>query len=479
MGTPLRVLIVEDSEDDAELLLLELRQGGFEPAAERVETEEAMCAALGRQSWDLIIADYALPHFSAPAALAVLRDTDLDVPFIVVSGKIGEETAVVLMKAGAHDYIMKDNLTRFLPAVQRELREAEVRRERRRAQQALRRETDRLQALVDGLARTEVGIDIVGIDYRVRYQNQLLIDRFGDLTGQLCYEKYMGRETPCEFCPMVKAIATRRVESAELTGVDGRHYELLAAPLPEPDGTVDKAIEVLRDITDRKRLEKEVLEIGDAERRRLGQDLHEGVGQELTGIRFMASALARKLAARSAPEAEDARAITRLLDETAEQARALARGMCPLELVSGDLVPAFEELALTAGDRFDITCQLQCEDPAPVVDDATVTHLYHIAQEAVTNAVKHGKAKRVEIALATEGGRTTLAVKDDGVGLPDDVDGLKGLGLRIMRYRAAVMGASLDVRRHAEGGTIVVCSVPSNSRGEAKGGEETEEARAD
>jgi len=191
----------------------------------------------------------------------------------------------------------------------------------------------------------------------------------------------------------------------------------------------------------------------------------------------MASALARKLAARSAPEAEEAEAITRLLDETTEQARALARGMCPLELVSGDLVPAFEELALTAGDRFDITCQLQCEGPAPAVGDATATHLYHIAQEAVTNAVKHGKATQVEIALTTEDGRTTLTVKDDGAGLPDDVDSLKGLGLRIMRYRADMMGASLEVRRHAEGGTIVVCSVPSNSRGEAKGGEKTEEAR--
>ena len=228
---------------------------------------------------------------------------------------------------------------------------------------------------------------------------------------------------------------------------------------------------------ERRRLEKELVEIGDAERRRIGQELHDSVGQQLTGIRFMASALAQMLASRSAPEAEDAEAITRLLDETAELARALARGMCPLELVSGDLVPAFEELALTADDRFDITCQLHCQDPVPVVDDATATHLFHIAQEAVANAVKHGKAKHVEIALTTEDGGTTLTVKDDGDGLPDDVEGLKGLGLRSMRYRADVMGASLDVRRHAEGGTIVVCSVPSNSKGETKGGEKTDEAR--
>jgi signal transduction histidine kinase len=348
MAAPLRVLMVEDSEDDALLLLRELRRGGFKPSAERVETEEAMRAALERQPWDLTIADYALPRFSAPAALAVLRETGRDLPFIVVSGKIGEETAVAMMKAGAHDYIMKDHLARFLPAVQRELREAEVRRER-------------------------------------------------------------------------------------------------------------------------KRLERQILEISDAERRRIGQELHDGLGQDLTGIRFMAGALAQSLAARSAPEAEDAKAITRLLDEAAERARAIARGMCPLELVSGDFVPALQELALRTRDRFQVSCELQCECPVPIVGDAAATHLYCIAQEAVANAVKHGKAKHVEIALGTVGEGTTMAVKDDGVGLPEDVRGLKGLGLRIMKYRADVMGASLDVRRHPNGGTIVLCAIPRSAREQQRG----------
>jgi len=135
MSEPIRVLIVEDSEDDAVLTLLELRRNGYEPTSERVDSAEAMSAALDRQTWDLIIADYAMPRFSMSTALTMVQEKGLDLPFIVVSGAIGEEAAVAAMRAGAHDYVMKGNIARLAPAVERELREAEMRRERRRAEQ--------------------------------------------------------------------------------------------------------------------------------------------------------------------------------------------------------------------------------------------------------------------------------------------------------------------------------------------------------
>ncbi|MFQ5655952.1 MAG: HD domain-containing phosphohydrolase [Candidatus Methylomirabilales bacterium] len=134
MSRPLRVLIVEDSEDDVVLLLRALRLGGYDPTFERVDTSEAMNAALDKQTWDIIIADYVMPHFSALAALDLLKQRGLDMAFIIVSGKIGEDIAVAAMKAGAHDYVMKDNFGRLIPAIQRELHEAEVRRERKRAE---------------------------------------------------------------------------------------------------------------------------------------------------------------------------------------------------------------------------------------------------------------------------------------------------------------------------------------------------------
>jgi len=139
MSKPLRVLIVEDSEDDALFILHELRKGGYGVTYERVDTAPAMSAALDKQAWDVVISDYVMPHFSAPDALILLKSKGIDMPFIVVSGKIGEDIAVATMKAGAHDYIMKGNLKRLVAAVERELREAVERQERRRAEESIRR----------------------------------------------------------------------------------------------------------------------------------------------------------------------------------------------------------------------------------------------------------------------------------------------------------------------------------------------------
>ena len=158
MRVPLRVLIAEDSEDDARLLLRELERAGFDPAYERVDRAAAMQAALDRHPWDLVIGDYSMPEFSGPAALALLRARDLDTPFIFVSGTIGEDVAVEAMKAGAQDFLTKGNLRRLIPAIERELRDAEVRRERRRAQTALL-ERARLAELTSdvGIALTQSG----------------------------------------------------------------------------------------------------------------------------------------------------------------------------------------------------------------------------------------------------------------------------------------------------------------------------------
>jgi len=153
MNKELRVLIVEDSEDDELLLLHVLRKGGYEPVWERVETPEAMRAALENDHWDVIISDYVMPRFSGLAALDIQKQSGQDLPFIIVSGNIGEDIAVAAMKAGAHDYILKGNLLRLVPAVERELRDAEVRRERQAAEAALARYHEELEQMV--MERTE------------------------------------------------------------------------------------------------------------------------------------------------------------------------------------------------------------------------------------------------------------------------------------------------------------------------------------
>ena len=150
MNTPLRILIVEDSDDDLLLLLRTLRQGGYEPAHRCVQSAAALSAALAEESWDLVLSDYRLPQFNGADALKLVQNSGLDLPFIIVSGVIGEEQAVSVMKAGAHDYVLKDKLSRLVPAIERELRDAEVRRRRRETEAALlesREDLNRAQAV--------------------------------------------------------------------------------------------------------------------------------------------------------------------------------------------------------------------------------------------------------------------------------------------------------------------------------------------
>ncbi len=168
MNKPLRILLVEDSEDDALLMIRELKRGGYDPVFERVETAEAMRAALEQRPWDLVISDYLLPKFSGLAALSLVNESDLDLPFIIVSGNIGEDIAVNAMRAGAHDYLIKGNLTRLIPAVERELRDAETRRERRTVEDQLKLTRQRL---FETLETIREGFFLLDRDWRFTYVN--------------------------------------------------------------------------------------------------------------------------------------------------------------------------------------------------------------------------------------------------------------------------------------------------------------------
>jgi len=163
MPSSLRLLIVEDSEDDALLVVRELRQAGYDVTFDRVETAADLAAALERQTWDLVIADYTLPHFTGSAALELLKSTGLDIPFIIISGSIGEDLAVDVMKAGAHDYLMKGNIKRLIPSVERELRDAEVRQQRRQVEEALDESEARKAAIFDSALDSIITIDHAGI----------------------------------------------------------------------------------------------------------------------------------------------------------------------------------------------------------------------------------------------------------------------------------------------------------------------------
>jgi signal transduction histidine kinase len=212
---------------------------------------------------------------------------------------------------------------------------------------------------------------------------------------------------------------------------------------------------------ERRRLEQEVLEISERERQRIAHDLHDDLGQQLTGIAMLARSLAAKLSARGLPEAADAVVLGELVQSTIAQSVALARGLDPLSVCDEELPAALDVLAQEAERRFRIHCEVGSRGTVPRVSGTTAAHLYRIAQEALTNAVKHGRARRVDIDLRGDGGALELCVSDDGRGLPDPEQLERGQGLRIMEYRARSIGASLAVERNPNGsGTRVRCLLP-------------------
>ncbi|MDD5140294.1 MAG: PAS domain S-box protein [Verrucomicrobiales bacterium] len=219
----------------------------------------------------------------------------------------------------------------------------------------------------------------------------------------------------------------------------------------------------VRDITERKQLEKEIIEISNREQQRIGQDLHDGLCQELAGIEMMCQVLEQKLAAKSRLEAEQVGKIGRHIRDAISHTRKLARGLSPVELETNGLMSALHELVAHVQKLFNIECRFECPEPVLIQNNVFATHLYRIVQEAINNAVKHGKPRRILVSLKPAGGRFALAVTDDGTGFSTESQKSGGMGLHIMKYRAGVVNAALEVRSGADGaGTTVMCVFQEN-----------------
>ena len=241
---------------------------------------------------------------------------------------------------------------------------------------------------------------------------------------------------------------------------DGREFpiSLSTSPVFAADGKLIAMVGVATDISERKRLEREVLEAGERERQRIGQDLHDDLCQYLTGIRFKAALLEKKLGANGDKMQDDAGDIVRLLADATELARALARGLQPVEPTPNGLMSALERLAQNTSYTFKISCH--CRFPKPVLghDPHVATQIYRIAQEAVQNAIKHAQPGGIEISLEAHGNQLILTVSNDGLGFQPDHH--HGIGLQTMRHRAQMIGGVLEIKPLPERGTVVTCSMP-------------------
>jgi len=218
---------------------------------------------------------------------------------------------------------------------------------------------------------------------------------------------------------------------------------------------------IIHDITERLLLQKQVLEISEAERQRVGRDLHDSLGGTLAGAALMGKALAKTLRAQAIPEAALAEEVVQCLNQSIIETRAIAHGLCPVELTRTGLHSGLAEFAANISRQAGVSCQWRV-DAGTEVDDAFVAaHLFRIVQESVHNALRHGQARNIAIAMTRKGELVSLEIRDDGSGLPNDLSVVKGLGMRTMKFRADIIGAEFSVRRGERGGTVVNCLAPA------------------
>ena len=211
---------------------------------------------------------------------------------------------------------------------------------------------------------------------------------------------------------------------------------------------------------DHRRLQLEMVEMPQREQQRLGRDLHDGLGQQLTGLGLMARSLAKRLAGAATREREMAEQLATGLEQALTQVRSLSRGLIPVETDARGLVSALEELAARVSEQSGVRIDLQHENPILISDNETATHVYRIVQEAINNAVKHAQADTITLILEADENEAVIEVRDNGQGLPGDLHQRTGLGLRTMFHRCQLFGGSLDIYTHDEGGTRVRCCFP-------------------
>jgi signal transduction histidine kinase len=228
------------------------------------------------------------------------------------------------------------------------------------------------------------------------------------------------------------------------------------------DRVLQRTADLRKEITGRERLERELLEVGERERRRLGYDLHDGLCQHLTGTALAVQVLREKLVRRGLPEAREAADAIALIEEGIDLSHRLAKGLQPVDMQVGGLMQALQDFASATASLFKVSCRFECDSPILIADVGMADHLYRIAQEATSNAIQHGRATNVVITLDVNDEGTFLRVEDNGIGIPQPLPENGGMGLRIMAQRANLIGGRIDIRSAPALGTTITCYLPES-----------------
>jgi signal transduction histidine kinase len=334
---------------------------------------------------------------------------------------------------------------------------------RKRAEEALQESESKNRALLDALPDMMFQVNEEGVLIGF-HEGQFDIARLvpSRLLGKNLYEiralqKVLSRRTIDQIMAYVKCtLVTGRPQIFEQSipfNEERKDFEVRMVSCPP-----NNVLAIVRDITRRKRLEREILEISGREQRRIGQDLHDSLCQHLAGIGFMGKVLEKKIAGHRTLEPTDVTEIVGLIDQAITMTRGFARGLNPVRLEADGLRIALSSLATNVEKLFGISCNVDYSEDIVVQDQATATHLYRIVQEALNNAIKHGKADTVTVSLLQQDDAAVLTIQDNGCGISNAVNQGKGMGLNIMQYRASMIGASLDIADGEAGGTVVRCS---------------------
>jgi PAS domain S-box-containing protein len=483
--TSLNVLIIEDSEDDALLLAGCFKRAGYTLQFKRVENASTARQAMLAGQWDAILSDHSMPGFNALAALALMQELHLDLPFIIVSGVIEEETAIAAMRAGAHDYLSKDRLDRLVPAVEREMREANNRAERRTALETVKDNEARFRALVS---------NIPGMVFQLLHQ---MDGGFRFLYVSEGAEALLGR-TPSELVaapvpffdaihaedrPAFEAALSCSAEDLSQMNWDGRirgadgtekWINLRAAPRRIASSKVQWE-GIASNITQSKLAENELREsraqlaelsshleaAKEEERERIARDIHDELGGTLVAIKIETSLLSSKLPTDPLQLRKRVRAVEGLIDEAISTAGRVARELRPGILKDFGLAAAIECQADDFSQRVGLNCDTTGISHEVDPDETTSLALFRVFQEALTNVAKHAQATWVGIRLGTEGDELMLEIADNGRGISaEDMNKPKSFGLRGIRERMRGLGGSLELARNSPLGTRVILRAP-------------------
>lgn len=464
-----QVLVVDDDRGLLRLIEKALRRDGFSTRTAS-SGQEAITWLTGNRA-ELILLDLKLQDIEGKELIQHLSTIGRLGPFVVITGQGDERVAVEMMKRGALDYLVKDaNFLEFVPRVARHaLQQIEQQKKLARTELELQKNRELLAAVVETTSSLIVVVnDQGGIVLFNRACEELTGYPRAEALGKSVTDLALPEDwlralhPPSPTNPGGPPLETHEHRWATRSG-EPRLIEWRCTLLPNSPGERPWLLSTGGDITERKRLETEILRISDLERRRIGQDLHDGICQQLAGIELMGEVLEQNLAKKSKPNAEQAARITEHVRETVAQTRLLVRGLSPVELESEGLMSALLELASGCERMFNIPCALKCDHPVLIHDNETATHLYRIAQEAVNNAAKHAGAKSIEICLESSPQKIILAVRDDGAGYKVDSAKTKGMGLRIMKYRSRMIGGALTFQSEPNQGTQVVCTIPRPS----------------